>query len=120
MNKPHQPLERLRVAKKFGPAQDGAKRFALRYGDQLVCVRHRLSDDGTLRHTTVELVVETTPVVSRQRALIAVRIPADERRTRTLLMACGAKWLPKHKYWLVPHLVAKNLRVLRYRVPIAG
>lgn len=112
--------EHLRVAKKYGPTQDGAKRFALRFGEQLVCVRHRLSDDGTLRYTTVELVVETTPIVSRQRTLIAIRLPAHDRNARTLLMACGAVWRTKQRYWLVPHLIAKNLRLLRHRVPIEG
>ena len=79
--KPQQPAARWRVTKTYGPTQDGAKRFALRYGEQLVCVRHRLSDDGKRRLTTVELVVETTPVVSRQRTLIAVRIPAHDQNT---------------------------------------
>jgi hypothetical protein len=120
VKKTEQPVDRMRVAKKYGPAQDGAKRYALRYGEQLVCVRHRLTDDGTHRITTVELVVESTPVVSRKRTVIAVRIPPDKKQTRTLLMACGAKWQPKQKYWLIPHLVAKNLRVLRFRVPVAG
>ena len=110
----------LRVAKTYGPEQDGAKRFARRYGDQLVCVRHRLNEDATVRHTTVEIVVESTPVASRQRSVIAIRIPGTDRRTRTLLLACGAEWRPKERYWLVPHLIAKNLRILRFRVPTQG
>lgn len=112
------PLSQLRVAKTYSPAQDGAKRFARRYGDQLVCVRHRLNDEGTVRHTTVELVVESTPIASRARTLVAVRMPHADRSTRALLLACGARWRPKNRYWILPHLVAKNLRVLRYRVPI--
>lgn len=120
MKKARTTYSQLRVAKTYGPEQDGAKRFARRYGDGLVCVRHRLSEDGTVRHTTVELVVESTPIASRQRSMIAVRIPADDRATRTLLMACGAQWNAKHRYWLVPHLVARNIRVLRYRVPVQG
>lgn len=110
----------LRVAKTYGPEQDGAKRFSRRYGDQLVCVRHRLNDDGSIRHTTVELVVESTPIATRERKVIALRIPATDRRSRALLLACGAKWRPKERYWLVQHLIAKNLRVLRFRVPIHG
>ena len=113
-------LSKLRVAKTYGPGQDGAKRFARRYGDQLVCVRHRLNEDGLLRHTTVELLVESTPVASRQRSIIAVRVPAMDKRSRTLLLACGAIWKPKEKYWLVPHLIAKNLRLLKYRAPVQG
>ncbi len=111
---------RLRVSKTYAPDQDGAKRFACRYGDQLVCVRHRLSDDGNIRHTTVELLVESTPVASRSRSNVAIRIPANDRNTRTLLMACGAQWRPKEKVWVLPRMVAKNLRLLRLVVPISG
>ncbi|MBS0444290.1 MAG: hypothetical protein JSR38_20230 [Proteobacteria bacterium] len=114
------PIGRLRVAKRYGPQQAGAKRFTLRYGDQLVCVRHRLSDDGRVRHTTVELLIESTPIVSRQRSLIAIRIPATDRSTRQLLIACGAQWKPKERLWLLPHLIAKNLRLLKNRVSMSG
>jgi len=113
-------LAALGVAKTYGPAQNGAKRFTKRYGDKLVCVRQRLSDDGTIRHTTVELLIESTPVVSRARTLVAVRIPATDKKTRTLLLACGAQWVPKEKYWLIQRLVAKNLRLLQNVVAIRG
>jgi hypothetical protein len=113
-------LAALRVAKTYAPDQNGAKRFAQRYGNQLVCVRHRLSDDGSLRHTTVELLIESTPVVSRARTLVAVKIGATDKNTRTLLMACGAQWVPKERYWLLPRMVAKNLRLLKNVVPSRG
>ncbi|CAD5373042.1 conserved hypothetical protein [Rubrivivax sp. A210] len=113
-------LAALAVAKTYAPDQNGAKRFEKRYGDKLVCVRHRLSDDGTVRHTTVELLIESTPVASRARSLVAVKIGASDKATRTLLMACGAQWVPKQKYWLVPRMVAKNLRLLKNVVPSCG
>jgi hypothetical protein len=113
-------LAALRVAKTYGPDQNGAKRFARRYGDQLVCVRHRLSDDGSVRHATVELLIESTPVASRARTLVAVKIAASDKTTRTLLMACGAQWVPKERYWLLPRMVAKNLRLLKNVVPSRG
>ena len=109
-------LASLRVAKTYSPDQNGAKRFYKRHGDNLVCVRHRLSDDGVVRHTTVELLVESTPVASRARSLVAIRLAATDKKSRTLLMACGAQWVAKEKYWLVPRLVAKNLRLLRHAV----
>lgn len=108
-------LQRLRVAKTYAPDQDGAKRFARRHGDDLVCVRHRISADGLTRYTTVELLAETTPVATRQRTLIALRIPDTTKSTRQLLLACGATWQAKHKVWTVPHMVAKGLRLLKYR-----
>jgi len=113
-------LAALGVAKTYGPAQNGAKRFAKRYGDARVGVRQRLSDDGTIRHTTVELRVESTPVTSHSRPLVLVRIPATDKRTRTLLMACGAQWVPEEKYWLIQRLVAKYRRLLQNVVAICG
>jgi hypothetical protein len=113
-------LSSLCVAKTYSPEQNGAKRFARRYGEQLICVRHRLSDDGTIRHTSVELLVESTPVACRARMLVAIKIGASDRATRTLLMAYGAQWMSKEKYWLVPRIIAKNLRLLRHVVAISG
>ena len=113
-------LAALRVAKTYAPDQNGAKRFAKRYGDNLVCARHRLSDDGSIRYTTVELLIESTPVASRARTLVAIKIGAADKHTRTLLMACGAQWVPKAKYWLLPRMVAKNLRLLKNVVPSRG
>ena len=113
-------IGRLRIAKRYAPTQNGAKRFLRRYGDQLVCVRHRLSDDGKVRHTTIELLVESTPIVSRMRSIIALRIPQADKGSRQLLMACNAKWKPKERVWLVSQLIAKNLKLLRYRVPMPG
>lgn len=113
-------IGRLRIAKRYAPTQNGAKRFLRRYGDQLVCVRHRLSDDGKVRHTTIELLVESTPIVSRMRSIIALRIPQADKGSRQLLMACDAKWKPKERVWLVSQLIAKNLKLLRYRIPMPG
>jgi hypothetical protein len=113
-------LASLRVAKTYAPDQNGAKRFARRYGDQLVCVRHRLSEDGAVRHATVELLVESTPVATRARTLVAIRIGPSDKNTRTVLMACGAHWVPKERYWLLPRMVAKNLRLLKNVVPSRG
>lgn len=110
----------LRVAKTYRPDRNGAKRFARRYGDQLVCVRHRLNVSGTVRYTTVELLVESAPVPQQARSQIAIRIPAEARATRRLLLASGAQWQPKQKYWLLPRIVASNLRLLRHVVPIQG
>lgn len=113
-----QPLERLRISKKNGPDQDGAKRFVRWYGDQLVCMRSRLPEDGLTRFTTVELLAITTPVASRQRTLIALRLPAGATSARSVLLACSASWDSKNRVWLLPHMVAKGLRLLKYRAPL--
>ena len=113
-------LQQLRVAKTYSPEQDGAKRFAKRHGENLVCVRHRISGDGLTRYTTVELLAETTPVATRKRSLIALRIPDSTKSMRSLLLACGATWDAKNKLWLIPHMVAKGLRLLKFRAELPG
>jgi hypothetical protein len=120
VKKDNAALQRLHVAKTYPPDQNGAKRFAKRHGDNLVCVRHRMSEDGLTRYTTIELLAESTPVTSRQRSLIALNIPDSTKSMRSLLLTCGASWNAKHKVWLIPHMVAKGLRLLRYRVALPG
>ena len=120
MKKDPPALQRLRVAKTYTPDQDGAKRFFRRHGGDLVCVRHRLSEDGLTRYTTIELLAEVTPVAIRQRSMIALRIPESTKSMRSLLMACGGSWDAKHKVWLIPHMVAKGLRLLKYRAVMPG
>jgi hypothetical protein len=35
-------------------------------------------------------------------------------------MACGAQWVAKERYWLLPRMVAKNLRLLKNIVQSRG
>lgn len=120
MNKNDPALHTLRVSKTYAPDRDGAKRFARRHGNALICVRHRLSHDGLTRYTTIELVAEVTPVASRQRSTIALRIPDSSKPLRSLLLACGATWDSKHRLWLLPHMVARGLRLMKYRAALPG
>ena len=113
-------LSDLRVSKRIAPGRDGAKRFALRYGDQLVCVRHRINPSGDTRYTTVELLVETTPVVRAGDRLVALRLRPGEKSTRSLLMACGGQWDSSAKHWLVARKVAKDLGSLDRVVLASG
>lgn len=108
----HKSISDLRIAKRIRPNRNGAKRFALRYGDQLVCVRHRLSADSTIRYTTVELVIEQTPVVPAGDRLIALRLNPRDQFTRSLLLASGGRWDDTAKQWLVARKVAKSLGLL--------
>lgn len=113
-------LADLRVARRIAPDRDGAKRFSLRYGDQLVCVRHRLDANGSTRHTTVELLVEKTPVVPAGTRTIALRPEPGDKYTRSVLLSCGARWDKTAKVWLVPRKVAKSLDLLHLAVKFLG
>ena len=113
-------LSDLRVSKRIAPGRDGAKRFALRYGDQLVCVRHRIDPSGDTRYTTVELLVDTTPVVRAGDRLVSLRLRPGEKSTRSLLMACGGQWDSSARHWLVARKVAKDLGLLDRVVLASG
>ncbi|MBU6260417.1 MAG: hypothetical protein KGJ30_07895 [Burkholderiales bacterium] len=110
-------LASLHVAKTYAPDRNGAKKYSRRHGEALVCVRQRLSDDGKTRYTTIELLVETTPVAQRERSLVAIRIDPFDAATRSHLMACGARWDAKRRYWVISKLVARNLHLSDRIVP---
>lgn len=111
---------RTRVSKKFLPAQPGARKLARRYGDALVCVRYRHDPQGTMRYTTVELVVEQTPVVRRKRRdeLLAIRLTRDDAELRRQLMAQGAKWDMTRRVWWTTRGVVMQLRLLERVVEV--
>lgn len=86
---------RLRVAKTMAPDQRGAIKLARKHGAQLVCVRHRHDPTGRERYTTVELVVDRTPIVRRPVLVVGVRIGYAERRLQSLARRAGARWTPR-------------------------
>jgi hypothetical protein len=63
-------------------------------------------------YTTVELLIERTPVVRAGDRLVALRLSPTDKSTRSLLMACGGQWDGDTKYWLVARKVAKSLGLL--------
>lgn len=108
----HQRMCDLRVIKRLAPDRDGAKRLARRFGSELVCVRHRLSPDGTLRYTTVEMLVECAPIASRAEAIVQIRIGYRDKATRATAMAAGASWDAGRRVWSMPRRVARTLGLL--------
>lgn len=81
------------------PGGKGAIKWQRHYGETLVCVRYRLSPDGAQRMTTVELVVDTASVQSRQNPPVAVKIYASEAKLRSLAMAKGARYDSTIRMW---------------------
>lgn len=81
------------------PEARGAIKLARRYGETLICVRYRLSPDGSERLTTVELVLERTAVQSRANPAVAVKIYASEAKLRSRAAARGAWYDPKTRLW---------------------
>jgi len=108
------PIARLRtrVVKKLSSHQAGAVKLARRYGAAFVCVRYRQDMQGLRRFTTVELVVDEGPVVSKRAdaTMVDVRIGFRELELRERLKASGgAAWDSKRQVWRVKYGVVREL-----------
>lgn len=108
-------ITNFRVAKKISPVQPGAVKLARRYGEQLVCVRHRIDPTGTTRVTTVELVVDQAPINAKPEQIVGVRIGYREGQLQALVRAAGATWDKQAGVWRMPLKVARRLQ-LRERI----
>jgi len=84
-------ITNFRVTKKLSPAQPDAIKLARRYGEQLVCVRHRIDPAGTTRVTTIELVVEQAPLNVKADQLVGIRVGFTMRGNFDLLSRLPAQ-----------------------------
>jgi hypothetical protein len=107
----------FRVVKKLAPSRPGAIKLARRYGEKLICVRHRIDPTGQLRVTTVELVVETTPIQTSSKAQVRVGNEFTDRTMRSALLKSGATWDQKSKSWFMSMKVAKALNLQNLVTP---
>jgi hypothetical protein len=108
-DRPH----RLRVLRTLSNRQAGALKLAARYGDALICVRHRCDAHGTRRYTTVELIVDEATIQKRRPAssLVELRIPFGDQELRQRVMAHGGLWHPTRKTWHLTYAKTKALGV---------
>ena len=104
-------MSQYKVVKKLAPSRHGALKLAERYGKKLICVRHRVDPTGTTRITTVELVVDRTPIHRREDAIVHVRIGFLDRSSRAAAMSAGATWNRETKLWRMPLGTARALRL---------
>jgi hypothetical protein len=104
-----------RVVKTLAPTDRGAIELAHRYGAALVCVRHRTDAKGKVRHTTVELVVDSSPIRPRAVKLVLVKLEPHERALQSVVKAAGGVWDAKARLWRLPSRVVSILN-LRDRV----
>jgi hypothetical protein len=115
----HPVNEPLRVTKTLRPLQPGTLKHMQRFGDALLCVRYRESEDGSVRHTTVELIVETGPTKSRHRnrQIVEVRIEWRETTLRARAKALGATLDKQTALWHMPFRAARILGLIDRIVP---
>jgi len=110
---PKAPPDNTRVVKRIAPHEPGALKLTRRYGSALVCVRYRHDATGRHRYTTVELIVDDAPIVSRGQPddMVSVRIDPDQPTLRSRAYARGATWDRKSNLWLMPRRLASALRL---------
>jgi hypothetical protein len=113
----HMKTERSthRVIKTLAPTDRGAIELARRYGDALICVRHRTDAKGKVRHTTVELLVSSEPIRSRAPRMVFIQTQPHEKPLHSVIKAAGGQWDGKRQLWRLPSRVATILN-LRSRV----
>lgn len=104
-----------RVMKTLAPTDRGAIQLAQHYGEALVCVRHRTDAKGKVRHTTVELLVQSQPITPRNVRFVNIRLEPHERTLREVIKTAGGRWDPDTRLWQLPRRVATILN-LRHRV----
>jgi hypothetical protein len=100
-----------RVVKTLRPTDRGAIALARRYGSALICVRHRSDAKGKLRHTTIELLIESTPIRHRIIKLVHVRTAQQELHLHAMIKTAGGVWDFKHRMWRLPRKVATLLNL---------
>lgn len=101
----------LRVVKKIPITARGAIKLAHQFGEAMVCVRHRVDAKGEFRYTTVELLVDKTPIRQRVESMVFVRIAANERSLQQVVRAAGAQWDHRTRLWIMPKRLAGILRL---------
>ena len=105
----------LRVIKTLAPADRGAIELARRYGNALICVRHRTDPKGKVRHTTVELLINSEPIRPRTAKMVYLQTQPHERALHSVIKTAGGFWDGKRQLWRLPSRVATILN-LRDRV----
>ena len=93
------PAHAWAVAKTMQVDTPGAVKLTRKYGDALVCVRYRVSPDGSERITTVELEVDRAAVQHKSNPLVAVKIYPSEIRLIAMARAKGARFNGNTRLW---------------------
>jgi hypothetical protein len=116
----HTPDEPLRVVKTLRPLQPGTLKLVQRFGEALLCVRYRQTDDRSLRYTTVELIIDTGPTKTRGRdkQMVDVRIEWRETTLRARAKTLGAQLDKQTALWHMPYRAARILGLID-RIPPA-
>jgi hypothetical protein len=105
------PGAATRVTRSLRPGQPGTLKLMRLYGRGLLCVRYREDARGQTRYTTVEIVVDQSPVARRltDRSILWVRIAWGEAELASRAKAMGARWDPAVRLWKMSYKAVKAL-----------
>lgn len=112
---PPSEWERTRVVKKIPPQRPGAQKLSLRFGQALVCVRHREDAQGSTRYITVELVVQQSPIQRRKPddEILFVRLDPGRPNLIKKVTSAGGTWNQELQAWRLTRKAARQLQLLR-------
>ena len=101
---------------KLKPGQKGTKSLVEKYGEALVCVRHRYDEASRTRIKTVELIEEKKELPSQQKridddALVPVQIAYAESALKNMAKTLGGRWDPEGRLWYIPFGKIKGMEL---------
>jgi hypothetical protein len=103
----------MQIKATLRPGQNGTKRYAAQYGDQLICVRYRYDQQRRKRITTVELAVDEKDwlpgVLIAKDQLIFVHVGYGETELRERIKEAGGFWDREKKLWRLAFSKAAQL-----------
>jgi len=111
----------MRTLRKLQPGQPGTKRFAQKYGEELVCVRYRYDSETMKRMTTVELIAEVTQWQPQAHRIpmnknVCLRIEYGEIDLGRKVKAAGGIWNRQKKLWKLPYQQVLQLGLIERMV----
>jgi len=122
----------MEVEKTLRPGDLGTAKYINRFGDRLVCVRHRIDRQANRRFTTVELILDERPCLQRGRRpnragpddICHLRIEAHETSLQKLVRANQGRWNRETQTWVLSATDVENCclwdRVVRTDEPRSG
>ncbi len=87
------------VGSTIRPGAPGTTKSLRDWGDRLVAVRYRYSNDPPTRFTTIELVVAAAPWKISPTRQVFVEVRSWEWDLREKVKAAGGRWVPKAARW---------------------
>jgi hypothetical protein len=98
------PLAETRVGKTLQPGQGGTIKLQRRFGESLLQVRYRYDWTGLFRYTTVELLVDVSPVTRAASldTLFTLRLSPAESTLLQEAHRHGAEWHEDLLCWILP------------------